>query len=313
MPALLEEKQNTRYMAKNYFNRYVWLIDTINRHGHISRKELSDLWENSPLNETGEELYERTFHNHREAILDTFGIEIKCDRSLGYYIANSDDLEGDGVRQWLLESLSLNNLMNESSDMQDRILFEKIPSAQKWLSVIVNAMRDGKMLRMKYQSFWRDEPRVYETHPYCLKLFKQRWYMLSKTEGKKEPRTYALDRIHELEELQKPLKRPKNFSAEEYFSNFFGIITDDEIKPSTVEIKVSSDQVKFVKSLPLHPSQKEVMETSDYTLFQYHLVPTLDFTQEILSRGSTFEVLSPEWFRDEVKEEISAMYRNYGL
>ena len=49
--------------------------------------------------ETGGELYERTFRNHREAILETFGIEIKCDRSLGYYIANSDDLEGDGIRQ----------------------------------------------------------------------------------------------------------------------------------------------------------------------------------------------------------------------
>ena len=70
-------------MAKSYFNRYVWLIDTIQRHGHISRVELSRLWENSPLNETGEELYERTFHNHRQAILDSFGFEIKCDRSLG--------------------------------------------------------------------------------------------------------------------------------------------------------------------------------------------------------------------------------------
>ncbi len=58
------------------------------------------------------------------------------------------------------------------------------------------------------------------------------------------------------------------------------------------------------------PSQKMVMETSDYTLFQYHLVPTFDFKQEILSRGSTFEVLSPEWFRE---EEISAMYKTYGL
>ena len=87
-------------MAKNYFNRYVWLIDTINRHGHITREEISRLWERSPLNDTGEELYERTFHNHRIAIEDTFGIEIKCDRSLGYYIANSGDLEGDGIRQW---------------------------------------------------------------------------------------------------------------------------------------------------------------------------------------------------------------------
>ena len=116
-------------MAKNYFNRYVWLIDTINRHGHISREEISRLWKQSSLNDTGEELYERTFHNHRGAILDTFGIEIKCDRSLGYYIANSDDLEGDGIRQWLLESLSMNNLLNESTDMRDRILFERIPPA----------------------------------------------------------------------------------------------------------------------------------------------------------------------------------------
>ena len=197
--------------------------------------------------------------------------------------------------------------------MRDRILFEKIPSAQRWLSTIVNAMRDGKMLRMIYKSFWRDEPIEYETHPYCLKLFKQRWYMLSKTEGKKEPRTYALDRILELEELPKALKLPKKFSAEGYFSNFFGIIADDTIPPSTVEIKVSADQVKYVESLPLHPSQKAIMETADYTLFQYRLVPTFDFKQEILSRGSTFEVVSPEWFRDEVKEEISAMYKNYGL
>ena len=301
-------------MAKNYFDRYVWLIDTINRHGHISFKDISYLWAHSPVNKLGENyLPERTFHNHREAILDTFGREIKCDRALGYYIANSDDLEGDGIRQWLLESLSLNNLLNESSDMRDRILFEKIPSSQKWLSVIVNAMRDGKMLRMSYKSFWRDEAMVYETHPYCLKLFKQRWYMLSKTEGKKEPRTYALDRILELEELPKALKLPKKFSAEGYFSNFFGIIADDTIPPSIVELKVSADQVKYVESLPLHPSQKAIVETADYTLYQYRLVPTFDFKQEILSRGSTFEVMSPEWFRDEVKEEISAMYKNYGL
>ena len=72
--------------------------------------------------------------------------------------------------------------------MRDRILFEKIPSSQKWLPVIVNAMRDGKVIEMTYQSFWRDEPNTYTAKPYCLKLFKQRWYVLAKSEGKKEPR-----------------------------------------------------------------------------------------------------------------------------
>ena len=301
-------------MAKNYFNRYVWLIDTINRHGHISRKELSDLWEDSPLNETGEELYERTFHNHREAILDTFGIEIKCDRSLGYYIANSSDLEGNGIRQWLLESLSMSNLLNESSDMRDRILFEKIPSCQRWLQMIVNAMRDRKAVELTYQSFWRDKPNTFVVHPYCLKLFKQRWYMLAMSEEKKELRIYALDeRMLDVVQTKKALKVPARFNAEEFFSNYFGIIVDGDSKPVRIEIKVDADQVKYTKSLPLHASQAVIEETPDYTIFQYRLVPTFDFTQEVLSHGGSFQVLSPDWYCDEIKAEVARMYKNYGL
>ena len=168
---------------------------------------------------TGEELYERTFHNHREAILDTFGVEIKCDRSKGYYIANSDDLEGDGIRQWLLESLSMNNLLNESSDMRDRILFEKIPSCQKWLPVIVGAMREGKAVEITYQSFWRDEPNTFTLHPYCLKLFKQRWYVLGRSDGYDSPWIYALDeRMKNAVPLKTKLLVPTGFDAADFFS-----------------------------------------------------------------------------------------------
>ena len=300
-------------MAKNYFNRYVWLIDTISRHGHISRAELSRLWERSPLNDTGEELYERTFHNHREAIADTFGIEIKCDRSLGYYIANSDDLESDGIRQWLLDSLSMNNLLNESRDMRGRILFEKIPSSQKWLPVLVNAMRDGKAVELTYQSFSREEPSTFIMHPYCLKLFKQRWYVLAHCEEYETPRIYALDeRMINAVPLKKKLKVPAKFNAEEYFSNFFGIYVDDR-KPCLVELKVTADQVNYIKSLPLHASQTPGESTPEYTIFRYFLVPTYDFRQEILRYGPNVEVLAPESFREEVRADIAAMAKNYGL
>ena len=77
------------------------------------------------------------------------------------------------------------DMLNETKDMRDRILFEKIPSSQKWLPVIVNAMRDGKVIEMTYQSFWRDEPNTYTAKPYCLKLFKQRWlYQTRKVDTK---------------------------------------------------------------------------------------------------------------------------------
>ena len=298
-------------MAKNYFNRYVWLIDTINRHGHISRKELSDLWEDSTLNETGEELYERTFHNHREAILDTFGIEIKCDRSLGYYIANSDDLEGDGIRQWLLESLSMNNLLNESSDMRDRILFEKIPSSQKWLPVIVNAMRDKKTVEVTYQSFTRDEPTTFTAHPYCLKLFKQRWYVLGRGDGYDDPWIYALDeRMKNVIPHKKALKLPAKFNAAEFFGKYFGVILDDR-KPCDILMKADCSQVDYFDTLPLHDSQRKVDETSEYAIYSYHLVPTYDFEQEVLSHSPFVEIISPPTFRETIKTDLLKALEKY--
>ena len=301
-------------MAKNYFNRYVWLIDTINRRGPITLDEISRQWERSAINDSGEPLAERTFHNHRIAIEDTFGIEIKCDRSRGYYIANSDDLEGDSVRQWLLESLSLSNILNETKDMRDRILFEEIPSSKRWLTVIVNAMRDGKAVEMTYKSFWRGEESTFIAHPWCLKLFKQRWYVLARSEEYDEPRVYALDeRMISITQSKKALKVPSKFNAREYFANFFGIFVGREYKPELIRLKVDAYQVNYFNSLPLHPSQKLVKTHEGYSIYEYWLAPTLDFKQEILRHGPTVEVLSPESLREEVKEDIAAMGSIYGV
>ena len=86
-----------------------------------------------------------------------------------------------------------------------------------------------------------------------------------------------------------------------------------DLKPVTVELRVEAYQAKYVRSLPLHSSQKEISTTDEYSVFQYHLVPTFDFRQEILSRGPAVEVLTPQWFRDEVIADIAEMAKNYGL
>ena len=298
-------------MAKNYFDRYVWMINLINRWGHIPFDEIDNAWiYNSHLNKEGGRLPKRTFFNHIKAIEEVFGIQIKCDRSLGYYIANSEDLKEDGIRRWLLESLSLNNLLNESRDMRDRILFEGVPSSQRWLTDIVNAMRDKKTIEMTYQSFNRTEPNTFEVHPWCLKLFRQRWYLLARSESYKEPRIYALDRIQAVNETKNALRIPKKFNAEEFFSHYFGIIVDDS-QPETIRLKVEASQVKYYQSLPLHSSQREVESNDKYTVFEYRLVPTFDFEQEVLSKGAGVEVLAPESFRNWIHDDIKAMLEHY--
>ena len=92
-------------MAKNFFKRYIWLVDLINRRKYVSFKEISEAWMRSPLNETGDPLSERTFFNHKDAIAGMFGIEILNDRSLGFYIGRSD-VGSDETSDWMLHTVS---------------------------------------------------------------------------------------------------------------------------------------------------------------------------------------------------------------
>ena len=301
---------NHNIMARNYFNRYIWLIDLIQRSGYISFEEINRAWQRSSLNRNGERLSERTFFNHKDAIFDTFGIEIKCDRSLGYYINNEEDVESDSLKNWMLQSLSLNSIMNEGSDLRDRIICEDIPSSQKWLPDIMAAMRDGKKLTMTYQSFWKNTSHTYDVSPYCLKLFKQRWYMLAKSDAYKEPRIYALDRILDLKQTKTSFKLPKGFEPKDVFRKLFGVILDNGPVEEVI-IRVSDDQVKYYRTLPLHHSQEEGESGDGYTEFRYRLVPTFDFCRELLSKGMYVEVMSPVWLRKEIANELRQTVKMY--
>lgn len=294
-------------MAKNYFNRYVWLLDTIMQHGHLTLTDLDYLWQKSAINDHQDRLHARTFHNHREAILDTFGIEIKFDKTLGYYIAN-EDMNANGVRNWLMTSLSVNNLINESSTLRDRIILEDIPSGQEYLKQIINAMKEGKMLEMEYRRFVDSEAYKVVIAPYCVKLFRQRWYVVGRPSNQPELRIYALDRIQGMLQTRLDFKVPESFDAKEYFSSWFGIVHDEiNYSPQTIRLKVWDRQRHYLKTLPLHSSQKEAEEHEDWSVFEYFMAPTWDLEQELLQYNDCVEVLEPKCLREAMKEHISNM------
>lgn len=295
-------------MAKNFFKRYIWLVDLINRRKYVSFKEISEAWRRSPLNETGEPLSERTFFNHKDAIAGMFGIEILNDRSLGFYIGRSD-VGSDETSDWMLHTLCLNNVLHENADMKDRILMEKVPSSERFLTDIISAMRDFRVISLCYQSFRHPEPYSFNVRPYCVKYFKQRWYLLGDSDL--GLRIYSLDRFVDMEELEEHFEIPKDFDAEEYFGNYFGVIIGEE--PEDVKIRVVPDQVKYFRTLPLHGSQRETVQEDGSSVFSYHIAPTFDFVQEILSHGADVEVLEPAELRESIADIIAGMASRYGL
>ena len=294
-------------MAKNFFKRYIWLVDLLSRRKYISLQDISDEWRKSPLNDTHAPLSERTFFNHRDAIFDIFGIEIKNDRSLGFYIASSD-IDGDSTGQWMLHTLCLNNVLQENADMKNRILVEKAPSSEKHLTEVISAMRAGKVISLTYKSFYHQEPSTFNVWPYCVKYFRQRWYMLADSDL--GLRLYSLDRFVDMEELDQTFEIPEEFDPEEFFNKYFGVCLEDSPVVDVV-IRVEDSQAKYFRSLPKHSSQKEADPIDGWTVFTYRLVPTFDFKQEILSYGADVEVLAPESLRKEMADIAVAMNKLY--
>ena len=289
-------------------NRYVWFVTTIYNRGPISLADLQHRYESHFGR--GEELSERQFHRYTDAVEELFDIEIKYSRSQrGYIVADREGIDNMGMRKWLIQTFSVNNILYESQELKNRILLENVPSGQQHLTTIVDAMREGVALSMTYHSFHREEPSTFEVEPYCVKLFEQRWYMLGKSEGFDELRLYALDRIKALEPTERKFTLPKKFDAEKFFADHYGIIVDDEeFDVGPVALKVDSWQSKYLRTLPLHHTQVEVERNDEYSIFEYRLCPSFDFRQKILSMGATTEVLAPATLIAKLRKEGIAEY-----
>ncbi len=304
--------------GQSLITKYVWVIETIYRRQKISFKELNELWLRDDISR-GVEIPKRTFDNWRYVIWDMFGIDIVNENrgQYRYYIDNVEDISRNGLRSWLYNTFCVSNALANSQSIKDRILLEDIPSGQQYLQPIIEAMKENRVINITYHSYWKDEENTFDVQPFCVKLFRQRWYLVARSTYSyyydKGPRIYSLDRIHGLQTTNETFQLPEDWDAKEFFDNFFGIIADQRIKPETVKLKVSAGQANYIRDLKMHPSQNEIVRNEEYSIFTYRLRPAFDFMQEILRNGEDMEVLQPQWLRKEIAgiaERICDKYRN---
>lgn len=179
---------------------------------------------------------------------------------------------------------------------------------------LIHAIKNHKILSFTYLNFWTGEKSDRTAEPYALKDFEHRWYLLAKDSlpknGEKIMKTFALDRISDLD------IKPKSFHREEYsvteaFENSFGIIAPNGEKPQQIVLWFDAHQGNYIKSLPLHHSQEILKDDENGLEIKLFLVPTFDFKQAVLSYGERVKVLKPESFRKELRSEIENMMKFY--
>ena len=297
-------------MARNLVNRYVWLVDTISRYGRITLKDLNKAWLRSDISE-GKPLARRTFFHYRDGVEEMFDINIQCDKStFEYYIDDTGGENNARLRSWLVDSVSMSGTLSNAHDISERIMLENVPSAREHLPIVLDALKQNRRIRFSYKSYTRSLPTdgiVLE--PYFVKIFKQLWYVIGLNVMDNQIKTYALDRMSQLNLLQETFDMPQNIDPSEFFKDCFGIITNKN-SAKRIVLRVEPTQAKYFRALPLHHSQQEEVH-DHYSVFTYKMRITYDLKEELMSHGASIEVLEPKELKLLIRDELEKALKNY--
>lgn len=217
---------------------------------------------------------------------------------------------------------SKNNLEIYSmiADLYDRyhdrgfISFRKAPEVKgtQYLDPMIKAIEMKKVLRLYYLPFYEDKPYFNEVHPYLLKEHGFRWYLIGLNEFKGQVRTYALDRIRDIQAAPGIIYREPDFDAAQYFRNTIGIIAPQSEAP-VIKIAVQKTQAQYLITQPWHDSQNIEDEDEMQIVFSFRVHPTYEFKSLLLSLGKDGRVLEPASLREDLRSELKQMLSAYSL
>lgn len=192
------------------------------------------------------------------------------------------------------------------------IHFRKSPDIKgtQYLDPIITAIENRQVLRVYYLPFYEDKPYFNEIHPYLLKEHGFRWYLVGLNKFKGQIRTYALDRIRDLQEVPGKEYQAPGFNTSDYFQYSIGIIAPRGTPP-LIKLAVQKTQAQYLITQPWHHSQNIVEESDEQVIFSFRVHPTYEFRSLVLSLGKDGEILDPPSLRKEMIEEMSAMIARY--
>lgn len=289
--------------SASIFKQYVWLVDTIRRARRITLADIGERWQRTDLSE-GRPLSRTTFNRHREAVEEIFGITIACDADNRYYIVDNNLLTANTVQQWMLSTVTVSNIVGEARGLHDRILLESIPTEGETLRLVVEAMQHNVKVHLTYRTYRSNNLSDWTVEPYCIKLFRRRWYLLCRLHDRGFL-VLSFDRINSLELTGDTFAIDPTFDANTFFAEYFGVMTDDRVPLQRIVLRAFGNERFALRDLPLHPSQKTLAQADDHVDFELYLRPTSDFLAHILSRGRWVKVISP----DDIAQKINDLHK----
>lgn len=302
---------------RGYISRYLLILKKLKAKPYSTYEELQDYIENQfdflqmQDNTLNIGFSKRTLQRDIREIRNTFGIDIEYSKqSKGYFISQSE-LENMNFQR-MIEAFDMFNSLNVAQDLTPFIYLEKRrPQGTENLYGLLHGIKNKLQIKFSYQKFWEDEITERVVEPYALKEFKNRWYVMAKDSKDGYIKSFALDRLTNLDITKRIFASPKTYNIEESYRYCFGIISPNDEEPQEIILSFDPVQGKYIKTLPLHDTQQVLIDNEDELQIKLKLCVTHDLVMELLSFGDNMKVLQPSSLRLKIKEAHQRAFIQY--
>lgn len=296
--------------TRESIKRYHLIINLLRKKPSNFKQIQNHLIEESQLRGYDYNISNRTFNRDCENIGIIYGIEIRYNKTHRWYEIDNDIPQEVDTR--IMEAFDYIDAFALSHSLTEHILFEnRRPAGTENIYGLIHAIKNKNQIKFDYKKYEDIEPTSRLVEPYALKEFRYRWYLLAKDKKDSEIKTFALDRLFNLEIIKERYFFPEGFSPHNYFNNSFGIVAKPNEKPQEVILSFDAFQGKYIKSLPFHHTQKTLVDNEKEYRIKLTINITYDFIFEILSRGCHVKVISPQSLIDDLKEHYKGALNQY--
>lgn len=212
----------------------------------------------------------------------------------------------------IFDKLSGNMSLSTFKEKDTSIQFETSPlvKGKEFIHPLHDFIKNKNVVNVLYNPYHEDALHLI-LHPYLLKEYNNRWFLIAWSEKYDKIISIAMDRIEHIEkDLTDFIPAPKDFAAQ--YTHIVGITIPSGKAIDTVRIKVSKQRLPYILTKPLHASQRLVAQEQNGTgILELSLIPNFEFKAILMGHGAAIEVLSPEDLRKELSIEIKATYEQY--
>jgi predicted DNA-binding transcriptional regulator YafY len=270
---------------KQFIKRYSLVINRL-RNAPTTFEEIQKFLSiQSDIDEEKYTMSKRTLQRDINEIASLYDIEIASTRSTKKYEIIED--ENDDRNERLMESFEIFSALNWSKNLKNHLIVEKRrPLGTEHMHGLLHAIKNQLQVQCNYEKYWDSQGVKSQRTLFrlALKEARNRWYLIAQDPIDAVVKNFGLDRISVLQILNTKFKHPSDYNIDEQFRDAFGIIsTEKEAQKVVLELTIA--QANYIKSLPLHHSQKVISENESTCTIQLYLRPTYDFVMELMSMG----------------------------